>query len=76
MVNAGDRLQETVSINGEEIKRFLVSTDFTPKSSIKRRYTPLDLADTDIKCSSNKIGEIINLAQILNSVYWSSQKWA
>lgn len=73
LVNAGDRLQETVSINGEEIKRFLVSTDFTPKSSIKRRYTPLDLADTDIKCSSNKIGEIINLAQILNSVYWDKK---
>lgn len=73
LVECGDRLQETININGETIKRFLVSTDFTPKSSIKRHYTHADLCDTDIKCSSNKIGEIINLAQMLNSVYWDKK---
>lgn len=73
LVECGERLQETVTIDGKTIKRFLVSTDFTPKSSIKRRYTPKDLCDTDIKCSSNKIGEIINLAQMLNSVYWDKK---
>lgn len=73
LVECGKRLQESVNINGEVVKRFLVSTDFTPKSSIKRKYTPLDLADTDIKCSSNKIGEIINLAQMLNSLYWDKK---
>ena len=61
------KLNETVIIEGKEIKRFLVSTDFTPKSAIKRKYCMEDLCDTDIKCSSNKIGEIINLAQMLNS---------
>lgn len=70
LVKCAKRLQETVTIEGETIKRFLTSTDFTPKSSIKRRYCAEDLADTDIKCSSNKIGEIINLAQMLNSLYW------
>lgn len=73
LVQAGKKLQETIKINDKEIKRFLVSTDFTPKSSIKRHYTYKDLADTDIKCSSNKIGEIINLAQMLNSVYWDKK---
>lgn len=73
LVKAGERLQENVSINNKEIKRFLISTDFTPKSGIKRSYTPMDLCDTDIKCSQNKIGEIINLAQMLNSVYWDKK---
>lgn len=73
LVNAGIKIQEIINIEGKSIKRFLTSTDFTPKSSIKRRYTPYDLADTDIKCSQNKIGEIINLAQILNSVYWDKK---
>lgn len=73
LVECGERLQEKVNVCGKEIKRFLVSTDFTPKSSIKRKYTPKDLCDTDIKCSSNKIGEIINLAQMLNSLYWDKK---
>lgn len=70
LVNAAKRLQKEKVINGKRMSRFLISTDFTPKSSIKRKFTPLDLSDTDIKCSQNKIGEIINLAQILNSLYW------
>lgn len=70
LVECAKRLQNEKIINGKKMSRFLISTDFTPKSSIKRKYTPLDLADTDIKCSQNKIGEIINLAQILNSLYW------
>ena len=70
LVEHAKKLLETVNINGKEIRRFLVSTDFTPKSSIKRKYCCEDLSDTDIKCSSNKIGEIINLAQMLNSLYW------
>lgn len=73
LVENAKSLQETIIINEKEIKRFLVSTDFTPKSTIKRKYTPLDLADIDIKCSSNKIGEIINLAQMLNSLYWDKK---
>lgn len=74
LVKAGNRLSEEVEIDGKIIKRFLISTDFTPKSSIKRKYTPLDLADVDIKCSANKIGEIINMAQMLNSLYWDKKK--
>lgn len=39
-----------------------------PKS--KRHYTPNDLADLDDKTSNNKIGEIVNLSQELNSLLW------
>lgn len=39
-----------------------------PKS--KRHYTTKDLADLDDKTSNNKIGEIVNLSQELNSLLW------
>lgn len=73
LVNALKRLNEEVTIYGKKIPRFLIPTDFTPKASIKRKYNWKDLADVDIKCSSNKIGEIINLAQMLNSIYWDKK---
>jgi len=73
ITESGKNLLEKIVINKKEIDRFLVSTDFTPKLSINRKYNWKDLADTDIKCSSNKIGEIINLAQMLNSVYWDKK---
>ena len=74
IVKAYKRLQDYIFVNGKRIKRFLVPTDFTPKSSINRRYNWKDLADVDIKCSENKIGEIINLAQMLNSIYWDKKR--
>lgn len=73
LVKCAKRLLEYINVDNKKIKRFLVSTDFTPKSSIKRKYCCEDLCDTDIKCSSNKIGEIINLAQMLNSLYWDKK---
>jgi hypothetical protein len=73
LVEHAKRLLETINIDGKQIRRFLVSTDFTPKGTIKRNYYWQDLSDTDIKCSSNKIGEIINLAQMLNSLYWDKK---
>lgn len=39
-----------------------------PKS--KRHYTTADLVDLDDKTSNNKIGEIVNLSQELNSLLW------
>ncbi|NMM65473.1 hypothetical protein HBE96_23120 [Clostridium sp. P21] len=62
--------EDKITVNGKLVKRFLVSTDFTTKSSIDRSYTPENLCDTDIKCAEGKIGECINLVQMLNSVYW------
>jgi hypothetical protein len=68
------KLNETIKVDGKEIKRFLVSTDFTPKKFIPKTYNSFDLAETDIKCSQGKIGECINFVQMLNSVYWTKKK--
>lgn len=50
--------------------RFLVPTNFVAARKKTRYYTAEHLSDLDIKTSVNKIGEIINLAQVLTSMYW------
>ena len=45
-------------------------TCFVEAKKIKRKFTPDELADLDIKTSVNKIGEIINLSQELNTQLW------
>ena len=49
---------------------FLVPTNMTTSVKTERRYTQGDKADLDVKTSVNKIGEIINLSQQLNSLMW------
>lgn len=49
---------------------FLVPTRLVDSIKKPRKYTPADLTDLDIKTSVNKIGEIINLSQNLNSLIW------
>ncbi|CAM2830230.1 hypothetical protein HAHI6034_05085 [Hathewaya histolytica] len=73
LVRKCKELNEDIIVNGKTIKRFLVSTDFTPKTKIDRSYNPKYLTDTDIKCAEGKIGEVINLVQMLNSVYWDKK---
>ncbi|MBO3356280.1 hypothetical protein [Clostridium perfringens] len=73
IVESCKNFNEKVKTKYGVINRFLVPTDFTPKTSIKKKYDWRDLADTDIKNSSNKIGEIINLAQQLNTIYWNKK---
>ena len=51
---------------------FKVPTCNVSASKRKRFYTPEQLADLDIKTSENKIGEIVNMSQILNSMLWST----
>lgn len=50
--------------------RFLVPTKLINSVKRERRYTAEEQADLDIKTSVNKIGEIINLSQELNSKLW------
>lgn len=50
--------------------RFPVPTKLVESETRQRKYTDIDKADLDIKTSVNKIGEIINLSQELNSVLW------
>ena len=49
---------------------FKVPTSFVSDKKVQRYYTPEEQADLDTKTSVNKIGEIINLAQELNSLLW------
>lgn len=49
---------------------YKVPTNCVSSQKTKRHYTPEDKADLDIKTSINKIGEIVNLSQQLNSLYW------
>lgn len=49
---------------------FKVPTNLTSSVKIARHYTCEDKADLDVKTSVNKIGEIINLSQQLNSLMW------
>ena len=49
---------------------FKTPTSFVNSTKVKRFYTPEQQADLDIKTSVNKIGEIVNLSQELNSLLW------
>lgn len=49
---------------------FKVSTNMVESTKSKRYYTPAQQADLDIKTSVNKIGEIVNLSQELQTLMW------
>lgn len=51
---------------------FKVPTCFVTAQKTKRCYTAEDKSDLDIKTSVNKIGEIVNLSQMLNSIMWDN----
>ena len=55
----------------ENYSRFPVPFCDVPGGS-KRTYSTSaeDLADLDVQISENRIGEIVNLSQFLNSIYW------
>lgn len=50
--------------------RFKVSTNLVESKKTPRFYTPEQQADLDIKTSVNKIGEIVNLSQELQTLMW------
>lgn len=50
--------------------RFPVPTNLVDSSKVKRHYTAKDQADLDIQTSVNKIGDIVNLSQELQSYMW------
>lgn len=52
--------------------KFKVPTCFLEAKKIARFYTDEQKADLDVKTSVNKIGEIVNLSQQLNSLYWQN----
>lgn len=50
--------------------KYKVPTNLVESKKAKRFYTAGQQADLDVKTSVNKIGEIVNLSQQLNSLYW------
>ena len=50
--------------------KFKVPTCFVESQKTPRKYNSYHKADLDIKTSVNKIGEIVNLSQQLNSLLW------
>lgn len=59
-----------IEIAQRNYDKFLVPTNITSSVKTARYYTQDDKADLDVKTSVNKIGEIINLSQQLNSLMW------
>lgn len=51
---------------------FPVPTKLVESTKIKRHYTPASLASLDVATSVNKIGEIVNLSQELNTFMWDA----
>lgn len=51
-------------------ERFFVPTSLIEAKKMVRHYTQDEQADLDIKTSVNKIGEIVNLSQELNTRLW------
>lgn len=60
LIKAAERNYET----------FKVPTNFVESQKTARFYTCEQKSDLDIKTSVNKIGEIVNLSQFLNSILW------
>lgn len=78
-LSGADFDSDTVMLTDNEIlvnaakrnySNFPVPTKLVESTARKRKYTDSEKADLDIKTSVNKIGEIINLSQELNSILW------
>lgn len=78
-LNGADLDSDTILLTDDQILinvakrsegKFLVPTNFVQAKKKQRYYNDDNKADLDIKTSVNKIGEIINLSQLLNSIYW------
>lgn len=54
----------------QNYEKYKVPTNCVHSQKTKRHYNYSDKADLDVKTSVNKIGEIVNLSQQLNSLYW------
>lgn len=52
--------------------KFPVPTNLVSGAKTKRQYTKHQQADLDIKTSVNKIGEIVNLSQEINTMMWDA----
>lgn len=77
----GDFDSDTILLTDDELlintakknyDKFKIPTCFVEAQKIQRYYTDEQKADLDVKTSVNKIGEIVNLSQQLNSLMWQN----
>lgn len=61
-----------IEVAKRNYSKFLVPTNLTTSSKTQCYYTQSDKAGLDVRTSVNKIGEIINLSQQLNSLLWDN----
>ena len=71
MTNDSILVKKAIELEG----KFLVPVNLVPAQKIQRNYTNKHKADLDVKTSVNKIGEIVNLSQELNSQFWHNSKY-
>jgi len=62
--------KELISAAEPNYAGFYVPTGFVEAKKTDRVYSPADKADLDVKTSENLIGQIVNLSQLLNSLFW------
>lgn len=62
--------KKLVTVAERNYHLFKVPTNMVESRKAKRYYTAEQKADLDIKTSTNKIGDIINLAQELQTLMW------
>ena len=62
--------EQLISVARRHYEEFLVPVNHVASQKRMRRFTPEEKADLDIRTSTNKIGEIVNLSQELNSLLW------
>lgn len=63
-----------IELAEKNYNEFLVPTSKVNASKTKRYNTTRQKTDLDKKTSINKIGEIVNLSQVLNSLLWELKK--
>ena len=63
--------EQLINATKKNYKKFKVPTCMVSSVKTVRYYTPEQQNDLDIKTSVNKIGEIVNLSQHLNSLFWN-----
>ena len=72
----GDSVQITDNelLINKSLTNMKVPTTLVKSVKILEEYTLTNLANLDVRTSKNYIGEIVNLSQYLNSVYWNNRR--
>ena len=68
------QLSDNELLINKSLTNMKVPTTLVKAVKIIEEYTLTNLANLDVRTSKNYIGEIVNLSQYLNSVYWNNRR--